>query len=138
MDHTEISKKESSGQAVDQASSRVKDKMIVIDKRYQGPPKSGNGGYVCGLVSQFVDGPAARVRLLRPAPLDTELEVRETNGGVVLLDGDVVLAEARPEKVMYEPPYVPELRRGGGSISPLPGIHVTLVPLVLCMRSGQA
>ena len=81
--------------------------IILINKRFQGPPTSGNGGYVCGLLSQFIDGPAAIVRLLLPTPLDTELEVRETEGGVVLLDGGVVLAEARPAKVMLEPPACP-------------------------------
>jgi hypothetical protein len=105
--HNEISKKAFPRLTVDQASSRLKDKTIVIDKRFQGPPTSGNGGYVCGLVSQFVDSPAVTVRLLLPAPLDTELEVREIEGGVVLLDRDVILAEARPSKVVVEPPPCP-------------------------------
>jgi hypothetical protein len=85
----------------------LKDKTILIDKRFQGPPTSGNGGYVCGLLSQFIDGPAATVRLLLPPPLDTELEVRETKGGVFLLDGSVVLAEARPAEVLVEQPACP-------------------------------
>ena len=105
--HSEISKRLSPHLTVDQASSRFKDKMIVIDKRFCGPPRSGNGGYVCGLLSQFVGAPAVTVRLLLPAPLDTELEVRETKDGVVLLDGGIVLAEARPAKVMLEPPPSP-------------------------------
>lgn len=107
MTHSETSEKTSPRPAVDQASSPLKDRVIVIDRRFQGPPKSGNGGYVCGLLSQFVDTPAVRVRLMRPAPLDAELEVREVDGGVVLLDGEVVLAEARPAKVMLEPPKCP-------------------------------
>jgi hypothetical protein len=107
MTDIELSKKASPRLTVDQASSGLKDRMIVIDKRFQGPPTSGNGGYVCGLLSQFVDGPAVTVRLLLPAPLDTELEVREIEGGVVLLDGDVALAEARPGKVVLEPPTCP-------------------------------
>ncbi|MBI5592634.1 MAG: hypothetical protein HY881_19380 [Deltaproteobacteria bacterium] len=106
--------------------------MIVIDKRFCGPPRSGNGGYVCGLLSQFVDASSVTVRLLLPAPLDTELVVRETEVGVVLLDGGVVIAEARPAA------YMPELRRGGGGIAPIPGIRVTLVPHLLCMRSGPS
>jgi hypothetical protein len=92
---------------LDQASPRLKAKRIVIDKRFQGPPTSGNGGYVCGLLSQYVDGPAVTVRLLLPTPLDTELKVRETEGGVVLLNGAVILAEARPAKFVLEPPTCP-------------------------------
>ena len=107
MTYSDISKKASPRLGVDQASSRLKDKMIVIENRFQGPPRSGNGGYVSGLLAQFVDGPAVRVRLLRPAPLDTELEVQEREGAAVLLDGDVVLAEARPAKVEFEPPTCP-------------------------------
>ncbi|HIM03432.1 MAG TPA: hypothetical protein EYG46_20830 [Myxococcales bacterium] len=42
--------------------------QIVIGKRFQGPPESGNGGYVCGRLAQSIDGGAAVVRL-RVAPL---------------------------------------------------------------------
>ncbi len=86
---------------------RLKGKTILIDKRFNGPPASANGGYVCGLLSQFVDGPGAVVRLLLPPPLDTALEVRETEAGVVLLDGDAVLGTARPAKLALEPPACP-------------------------------
>jgi len=107
MTYTEISKRAATRLTVDHASPGLKDRMIVIDKRFQGPPRSGNGGYVCGRLSQFVDAPAVTVRLLLPVPLDTELEVRETEGGVVLLDGGVVLAEARPAKFVLEPSICP-------------------------------
>ena len=85
----------------------MKDNMIKIDKRFQGPPTSGNGGYVCGLLARFVQGPAVTVRLMRPTPLDTELEVRETEEGAILLDGEAVIAQARPSKVVLEPPVCP-------------------------------
>jgi hypothetical protein len=85
----------------------LKGRTILIDKRFRGPPGSGNGGYVCGRLAQFMDGPSAAVRLRVPPPLDTELEVRDSEGGVVLLDGDVVVAEARPARVVFEPPACP-------------------------------
>ena len=91
----------------DEAGSVLMDKKIIIEKRFQGPPASGNGGYVCGLLARFVDGPAATVRLLQPIPLDTELDVRETEEGAVLYNGDDALAQARPSKVMLEPPPSP-------------------------------
>ena len=31
---------------------------ITIDKRFRGPPNSGNGGYVCGLIADHIDGSA--------------------------------------------------------------------------------
>jgi hypothetical protein len=32
---------------------------IRIDRRFRGPPESGNGGYVCGCLAQFVVGGGA-------------------------------------------------------------------------------
>ena len=60
---------------------------LSIAGRFQGPPNSGNGGYVCGLVAATVHADL-KVRLLMPPPLDTPLGlVREG-------DGDWVLASA--------------------------------------------
>ena len=56
---------------------------ITIPRRFCGPPDSGNGGYVCGRLASFIDGPAV-VRLKVPTPLDEEMEVRPADGGVDL------------------------------------------------------
>lgn len=66
---------------------------IQIDPRFCGPPASGNGGYVAGRLAAHL-GPAARVRLRRPPPLDTPLRVQRHDDGASLLDGDVPVAEA--------------------------------------------
>jgi hypothetical protein len=79
---------------------------VVIDTRFNGPPDSGNGGYTCGLLAGFVDGPAS-VSLRKPPPLGVPLAVvRDGNGngnggndgglGVRLVDGDELVAEAEP------------------------------------------
>ena len=39
--------------------------QVTIPARYNGPPDSGNGGYSCGVLAAFIDGPA-RVRLHSP------------------------------------------------------------------------
>ena len=85
----------------------MKSNTIVIGGRFRGPPKSGNGGYVCGRLSQSIDGAAAVARLRVPPPLDTELEVRDSEGGVALFNGELVVAEARPATVSLEPPEPP-------------------------------
>jgi len=85
----------------------LKDRTIVIEKRFCGPPKSGNGGYVCGLLAQCIDSTSATVRLLKPIPLDTELKIEKKEGRVILLEGTNILAEARPAKVTLEPPPRP-------------------------------
>jgi hypothetical protein len=47
---------------------------LTIDRRFNGPPDSGNGGYVCGAFAVAV-GLDLRVRLLAPPPLATPLEI---------------------------------------------------------------
>ena len=54
----------------------------------------------------FLDGPA-EVTLRLPPPLDRPLAVEARDGGVVLLDGDAVVAEARPAAIDVEPPVRP-------------------------------
>jgi hypothetical protein len=81
---------------------------IVIDSRFCGPPNSGNGGYVCGRVAEFIDGPAV-IRLHVPTPLGVELSVRRTETGILLVQGDTVIAEGRQANVQVEVPDPPTL-----------------------------
>jgi hypothetical protein len=67
---------------------------LCIDRHFRGPPRSGNGGYVCGRLAEFVDGDC-RARLLRPPPLERELSVVADADGVSLLDGESLVAQAR-------------------------------------------
>jgi hypothetical protein len=85
----------------------VKSNTIVIGKRFQGPPESGNGGYVCGRLAQSIDAGAAVARLRVAPPLDTKLEVRDYEGGVALFNAELVVAEARPASVSIEVPEPP-------------------------------
>ena len=68
---------------------------VTIDRRFRGPLHSGNGGYTAGRLAAFVDGPA-EVTLRLPPPLDRPLTVAEEDGRVLLLDGEALVAEARP------------------------------------------
>jgi hypothetical protein len=70
---------------------------IMIDKRYCGPPNSGNGGYVCGRLAQHIQG-GAEVTLRAPPPLDKRIDVVATDddGLWELRDGDAVVAAGRP------------------------------------------
>jgi hypothetical protein len=68
---------------------------IVIAPRFCGPPDSGNGGYVCGLIAACLDGPA-QITLRRPPPLATPMTVeRDGQGAVRVLDGRTLIAGAR-------------------------------------------
>jgi hypothetical protein len=73
--------------------------QIIIDKRYCGPPNSGNGGYVCGRLARHIPG-AAEVTLRAPPPLDKPLDAAATADGTwELRDGASVVATARATSV---------------------------------------
>jgi len=84
---------------------------VIIKPRFCGPPASGNGGYSCAMIGQFIDGPAA-VRLRVPPPLDTPLEVRRKGATVELYyhadEGEVTVGIARPTKLDLDIPQAPD------------------------------
>jgi hypothetical protein len=68
---------------------------LTFPARFNGPAESGNGGYVSGRLAALVDGPAW-VSLRSPAPLGRPLRLAQRDGGFDLLDGETLVAEARP------------------------------------------
>jgi hypothetical protein len=67
---------------------------ITIAPRFCGPPNSGNGGYVCGLIAGYLDEPA-EITLRLPPPLNKRLAVEmDDQGSVRVADGDSLIAEA--------------------------------------------
>jgi hypothetical protein len=68
---------------------------VIVPGRYNGPPDSANGGYVCGLVAEILGG-AAEVTLRLPPPLDRELDVVRGDGRLEVRDGEALVAEAEP------------------------------------------
>jgi hypothetical protein len=110
---------------------------IVINRRYCGPPNSGNGGYVCGRLARHIGG-GAEVTLRAPPPLDRQLDVVATDEGFFeLRDGAAVLATgrpasvelARPERASFDEAHAAEL------LTPIkPHEH----PLPTCFVCGPA
>jgi hypothetical protein len=67
---------------------------LVVSSRFCGPPDSGNGGYVCGLIASYLDGPA-EVTLRKPPPLEVPLTVeRDGHGSARVWHGETLIAEA--------------------------------------------
>ncbi|HET9202350.1 MAG TPA: hypothetical protein VFP67_04300 [Acidimicrobiia bacterium] len=89
---------------------------IVIDRRFRGPPNSGNGGYSCGVLGDRFDG-VATVTLRRPPPLDSPLQLVDDRGLLRLLDGDTLIGEAAPDTLEIEVPASPgmEVARTGST-----------------------
>src|SRR5690606_541563 len=67
---------------------------VTIARRSRGPPNSGNGGYSCGRLAAFIDGPA-EVTLRKPPPLELEMKVVSEDGEVAMYAGDQLVASAR-------------------------------------------
>ena len=79
-----------------------------IARHLNGPPDSGQGGYVAGSLAVRLPGPGADVWLRAPAPLETDLEERVTDAHIQLWDGDRLIAEADAlDQVVADPvPFV--------------------------------
>jgi hypothetical protein len=76
---------------------------MIIEKRYNGPEGSGNGGWTAGTVGSLIDGSAV-VTLRVPPPLEVPYAIERRDGNIQVygLDG-VLLATAAPADVACEP-----------------------------------
>lgn len=79
--------------------------VLSVPARFNGPPRSGNGGYVAGRVASFLEQPGVpvEVTLQAPPPLATPLVVEVDEGVVQLLDGRRPVATARAVEGPLEP-----------------------------------
>lgn len=77
---------------------------VELERRFRGPLTSANGGYACGRLAGFVGAGTVEVTLRLPPPLERLLEVRRGADVTLLLDGDAVVAEARPSRLDLDPP----------------------------------
>jgi hypothetical protein len=86
--------------------------LVIIDRRFNGPPNSANGGYTCGLVGTVVEAPSVRVSLRKPPPLEVPLLRRpEDDDSVSLLRGDDLIATAVPAAVQAHAPPAPTVEQ---------------------------
>jgi hypothetical protein len=91
---------------------------LVIAPRFCGPPDSGNGGYVCGLIAARLGG-QAQITLRAPPPLATPMTVeRGAEGSVRVRHGRTLVAEgtwlpASLEIEVPDPVPVGEARAAG-------------------------
>jgi hypothetical protein len=78
---------------------------VTIDRRFNGPPDSAQGGYACGVVASRIESPSAAVSLRAPPPLETPLEVRRgVDGAVALYLGETVIADGGPADLDLDVP----------------------------------
>ncbi|MFI0977446.1 hypothetical protein ACH4SP_10500 [Streptomyces sp. NPDC021093] len=78
----------------------IHEDTIRVDRRYNGPPDSANGGYVSGLVAQRArrllgsSDDDLVVQLHVPPPLDTDLRTTRAGRRAHVWHGDVLIATA--------------------------------------------
>ena len=101
--------------------------VITIGARFNGPPRSGNGGYVCGRLARYLDGPAT-VRLRAPPPLGRELRVEADDGQARLFDGDALLAHATRNTPDIRAPRAPSFAEAAAAARSAIGLERHPVP----------
>ena len=69
---------------------------FVVLPRFCGPPRSGNGGYVAGMLASFIAADVVEVTLRSPPPLGVPLTVSDDAPGVRLQAGETLVAQAIP------------------------------------------
>lgn len=103
---------------------------VTIPARFNGPPRSANGGYACGAIAAHLDGPV-RVTLHAPPPLDRPLDVRPSPAGSIeVVDGDAVIATATllQVPVAFDLPYVVSLEEAADAVDDYLGWDQHLFP----------
>jgi hypothetical protein len=135
---------------------------LVVAARFNGPPGSGNGGYVAGLVASRLlaartgairtggipaaamsagAGPApagsttpVEVTLRRPPPLEVPMRLDGDGDGLRLTAADAVVAEAAPGTLTATPPTTVGVEQAGAAAGRYAGF--TAHPFPRCFTCG--
>lgn len=116
--------------------------MVRLDARLNGPPRSANGGFACGAIAQAMGGTAS-VRLVRPVPLETALEVARDGDGisaeVIAPDHQLIAEVRRVDPFTWSPPVKPSFAQAEAAraSSPLRGARHLLSGCVVCGPERQ-
>lgn len=84
---------------------------IVIAQQFCGPPNSGNGGYVCGVLAKDLEGPVTSVLRAR-VPLDVDLDIAVAAGAAVMTDaagGLIGRGDPAAAGLLPDPPAAPSV-----------------------------
>jgi hypothetical protein len=112
--------------------------MVTISTQFNGPDRTGNGGYVAGLIAAElgVEGPITS-KLRIPPPLGVPLTWEKQSGEVLLMtSGGAVVGEARPGELRRDPPPCPTRKQADAGLAAYPGFHHH--PFDRCFTCGTA
>jgi hypothetical protein len=87
------------------------DLPFVIDRRFNGPTDSGNGGYAAGLIASLI-GEQVKIRLQKPLPMGIPLAIRRLQSEAwqdqwQVLNGEEVIATVFKTEVVVDVPNPP-------------------------------
>jgi hypothetical protein len=109
---------------------------VKIDRRFCGPPESGNGGYVCGRAAAFLEGDV-EVTLRRPPPLGTPLDVVIHGRDRVSLSDESGLVADGPSLILLSQSYR-HLTRPFGQPRPTPAfVNISTRPVLYAAQTAK-
>ena len=101
---------------------------LTIASRFKGPPESGNGGYVCGLIATFLQADIT-ARLVAPPPLETPLELApDGEGQWVLSSAAGPVARALAGRLELDVPSPPQYVQAVWASQHYPGFREHAFP----------
>jgi acyl-coenzyme A thioesterase PaaI-like protein len=101
---------------------------VRIERRFRGPPTTGNGGYVAGIVAAALGGSNCTVTLKEPPPLDEDLTLTTTNATATLAQDDSILVTASNEPIQVNVPPPPTLADARDAEPRFTGHHHHIFP----------
>ena len=98
--------------------------MVTIAAQFNGPDRSGNGGYVAGLLGAEPGSTPATSTLRLPPPLDVPLSWDHEGEELRLLTaGGAIVGAAQAGAFVREPPPCPTGDQAAAGLAAYPGFH---------------
>ena len=110
---------------------------VRIERRFRGPPKTGNGGYVAGLVAAALGGSNCTVTLKAPPPLDRDLTLETDGISASLLQDDQIVVTAAKGPVEIDVPPPPTLTEAQDAEPRFSGHSHHIFPAQFRVRRGR-
>lgn len=95
----------------------------TIESKYNGPPGSGNGGYVAGLLASYHDVSCVRVRLHKPPPLETQMGIVRDGDRLWLEHQEEIVAQSVESSLDLEVPSIPSYALAKEASQSYPGFE---------------
>ena len=107
---------------------------VEVATQYQGPPQSGNGGYVSGLLASYLSPQQAaqgvEVTLRAPTPLNVPISVEVESARMAAYVGDVLIGEALPRDLELRVPQPPTFAQALAAQAYSPALDPTIENVV--------